>query len=151
MNLYLKNDYDETIGPFKIYRMASLKEIVEILNTSELRIRVSENYRRRDNEKIRELIEENRILRGPKHRRFGKTTIDNWESYIVDNFTGEKYGQNIDTLLFLLNTLSDRCINDQLKDTEKIMKRYYSTYSSVDPTFGGIIKCMAEDLGVDFE
>ena len=105
-------------------------------------------YNDRKDEKIKDLTEENLILRGPKHRRFGKHTIDNWESYIIDNYTGETYGQNIDKLLLLLNTLTDKWINDKLKDTEKIMKRYYSIYNVVDPTFGEIIRLISKDLGV---
>ena len=100
-------------------------------------------------EKIKQLTEENLILRGPQHhRRFEKHTIDNWESNIIDNFTGEKYGQNIDKLLLLLNTLTDKCMNYKLKDTEKIMKRYYLNYNSVDPTFGELIRLISKDLGV---
>lgn len=147
-SIYLRNNDDEEIGPFAIYYEDTLNEILEVLNTSELRIRTLLIYNDRKDEKIKELTEENLILRGPEHRRFGKHTIDNWESYIIDNYTGETYGQNIDKLLLLLNTLTDKWINDKLKDTEKIMKRYYRTYNEVDPTFGEIIRLISKDLGV---
>ncbi len=147
-SIYLQNNDDEQIGPFAIYQEDTLNEIVEVLNTSELRIRTLSIYNNRKDEKIKDLTEENLILRGPKHRRFGKHTIDNWESYIIDNYTGERYGQNIDKLLLLLNTLTDKWMNDKLKDTEKIMKRYYSIYNDVDPTFGEIIRLISKDLGV---
>lgn len=146
--IYLRNNDGEGIGPFAIYYEDTLNEILEVLNTSELRIRTLSIYNDRNDEKIKELTEENLILRGPKHRRFGKHTIDNWEEYIIDNYTGETYGQNIDKLLLLLNTLTDKWINDKLKDTEKIMKRYYRTYNEVDPTFGEIIRLISKDLGV---
>lgn len=150
-SIYLRNNDDEEIGPFAIYYEDTLNEILEVLNTSELRIRTLSIYNGRKDEKIKELTEENLILRGPKHRRFGKHTIDNWEEYIIDNYTGETYGQNIDKLLLLLNTLTDKWINDKLKDTEKIMKRYYRTYNEVDPTFGEIIRLISKDLGVIIE
>lgn len=149
-SIYLRNNDYEEIGPFAIYYEDTLNEILEVLNTSELRIRTLSIYNDRNDEKIKELTEENLILRGPKHRRFGKHTIDNWEEYIIDNYTGETYGQNIDKLLLLLNTLTDKWINDKLKDTEKIMKRYYRTYE-VDPTFGEIIRLISKDLGVIIE
>ena len=151
INIYLKNNDDEIIGSFARDQEDTLNEIVEVLNTSELRIRTLSIYSDRKDEKIKDLTEENLILRGPKHRRFGKHTIDNWESYIIDNFTGETYGQNIDKLLLLLNTLTDKWINDNLKDTEKIMKRYYSRYNVVDPTFGEIIRLISKDLGVSIQ
>ncbi|MBQ2653012.1 MAG: hypothetical protein IJF83_05610 [Methanobrevibacter sp.] len=147
-SIYLRNNDDEKIGPFAIYYEETLNEILEVLNTSELRICTLSIYNDRKDEKIKELTEENLILRGPKHRRFGKHTIDNWEAYIIDNYTGEKYGADIDKLLLLLNTLTDKWMNDKLKDTEKIMKRYYSMYNSVDPTFGEIIRLISKDLGV---
>lgn len=150
-SIYLRNNDDEEIGPFAIYYEDTLNEILEVLNTSELRICTLSIYNDRKDEKIKELTEENLILRGPKHRRFGKHTIDNWEEYIIDNYTGETYGQNIDKLLLLLNTLTDKWINDKLKDTEKIMKRYYRTYNEVDPTFGEIIRVISKDLGVIIE
>lgn len=150
-SIYLQNNDDEEIGPFAIYYEDTLNEILEVLNTSELRICTLSIYNDRKDEKIKELTEENLILRGPKHRRFGKHTIDNWEEYIIDNYTGETYGQNIDKLLLLLNTLTDKWINDKLKDTEKIMKRYYRTYNEVDPTFGEIIRLISKDLGVIIE
>lgn len=150
-SIYLRNNDDEEIGPFAIYYEDTLNEILEVLNTSELRICTLSIYNDRKDEKIKELTEENLILRGPKHRRFGKHTIDNWEEYIIDNYTGETYGQNIDKLLLLLNTLTDKWINDKLKDTEKIMKRYYRTYNEVDPTFGEIIRLISKDLGVIIE
>ena len=150
-SIYLRNNDDEEIGPFAIYYEDTLNEILEVLNTSKLRIRTLSIYNDRKDEKIKELTEENLILRGPKHRRFGKHTIDNWEAYIIDNYTGETYGQNIDELLLLLNTLTDKWINDKLKDTEKIMKRYYRTYNEVDPTFGEIIRLISKDLGVIIE
>lgn len=40
-------------------------------------------------------------------KRFTKRTIDNWESYIVDNGTGKEYGSQIDPILELLNELQD--------------------------------------------
>lgn len=150
-SIYLQNNDDEEIGPFAIYYEDTLNEILEVLNTSGLRICRLSIDNDRNNEKIKELTEENLILRGPKHRRFGKHTIDNWEEYIIDNYTGETYGQNIDKLLLLLNTLTDKWINDKLKDTEKIMKRYYRTYNEVDPTFGEIIRLISKDLGVIIE
>ena len=40
-------------------------------------------------------------------KRFTKRTIDNWESYIIDNETGEEYGNSIDPLINLLNHLNN--------------------------------------------
>ena len=40
-------------------------------------------------------------------KRFTKRTIDNWESYIVDNGTGKEYGSQIDPILELLNELQE--------------------------------------------
>ena len=100
---------------------------------------------------LNELEKENAILRGPHHRRFIKKTVDNWESYIVDNFTGEEYGQEIDKLLFLLNTLSDKIINEQLVHIEKVLRKYYSNYKIIDPTFSEIIRLISKDLGVVIE
>lgn len=37
--------------------------------------------------------------------RFTKKTIDNWESYIVDNYTGKEYGYDIDETIELLNNV----------------------------------------------
>ena len=37
------------------------------------------------------------------NKRYTKRTVDNWESYIVDNKTGEEYGNDINPLLDLLN------------------------------------------------
>ena len=47
-------------------------------------------------------------------KRFTKHTIDNWESYIIDNLTDKEYGSKIDPLLELLNSLEDR--NNVLED-----------------------------------
>ena len=41
------------------------------------------------------------------NKRFTKYTVDNWESYILDNLTGKEYGCRIDPLLDLCNGLND--------------------------------------------
>ena len=52
--------------------------------------------------------------------RYTKSTIDNWESYIVDNETGKEYGCNIDPLLQLLNA-QDKLIKQNNKDITNLI------------------------------
>ena len=42
------------------------------------------------------------------NKRYSKRTVDNWETYIVDNGTGREYGYNVDNILDLLNSQEER-------------------------------------------
>lgn len=70
-----------------------------------------------------------------KMPRYTKKTIDNWESYIVDNNTGEEYGQEIDRLLEILNKHQedyDELVNKYNTSIE-IIKSYYCKQKSKNP------------------
>lgn len=47
------------------------------------------------------------------NKRYSKRTVDNWETYIVDNGTGREYGYNVDNILDLLNSQEEQI--EQLK------------------------------------
>ena len=57
------------------------------------------------------------------NKRYTKRTVDNWESYIVDNKTGEEYGNDINPLLDLLNEQEER-IKELQQTINTIAKDY---------------------------
>lgn len=61
----------------------------------------------------------------PLNKRFIEHTIDNWESYILDQETLEEYGSNIDKIIDLLNELSEE--KGQLKKENILLKQEIET------------------------
>lgn len=73
--------------------------------------------------KIQELLNDYEF----KMPRYTKKTIDNWDAYIVDNETGEEYGQEIDRLLEILNKHQDDYdeLLSKYNETIEIIEKYY--------------------------